>query len=66
MRQAKILFKGTDDDLLTQRDDETFTIQHHNSRLNDDSLSPVSLTIPKQEAPYKSEFLFPFFLQRAT
>lgn len=61
MRKAKVLFREDEAGMLTQHDDGTFTFQYHDSWVEDFGRPPVSLTLPKQRNPYRSNFLFPFF-----
>ncbi len=61
MRQAKVLFKGDQAGVLTQRDDGSFTFQYHPSWVDDGSKPAIGLTLPKTQRIYESEFLFPFF-----
>ena len=61
MRSAKILFKGEDAGIITQFDDGTFSFRYHDDWFNNNSKSSISLTLPKSQAEYRSEFLFPFF-----
>jgi serine/threonine-protein kinase HipA len=61
MRKAKVLFKGEEAGLLSQYDDGTFEFQYHPSWLTDTGKQDISLTLPKREEPYRSDYLFPFF-----
>ena len=61
MRKASILFKGEEAGLLTQHDDGTFTFQYNRSWVEDSGKPPISLGLPKREAPFDSDFLLPFF-----
>jgi len=61
MRKAKVLFKGEEAGVLIQRDDGSFTFQYHPSWVDDESKPGISLTLPKTQTVYDSEFLFPFF-----
>jgi len=61
MRNAKILYKGEEAGILTQHDDASFTYRYHDSWMIDDNKSPISLTFPKSQQEYHSNFLFPFF-----
>ncbi len=46
---------------LTQHDDGSFTFNYHDEWLSDTSKPAISLTLPKHQAQYHSEHLFPFF-----
>lgn len=61
MRKAKVLYKDEWAGTLSQLDDGNFKFSYKESWLNNDSKPPVSLTLPKQETAFTSEFLFPFF-----
>jgi serine/threonine-protein kinase HipA len=61
MRQAKVLFKGLDAGILTQYDDGKYSFQYHDAWLNDTSKPAISLTLPKKQSIYHSDFLFSFF-----
>lgn len=61
MRQAKVLFKEEEAGILTQLDDGTFSFRYHKSWVTDGTKPGVSLTLPKTDVEYRSEYLFPFF-----
>lgn len=61
MRKAKVLFKDEEAGVLTQHDDGSFTFSYLDSWLIDSSKPGISLTLPKTEKQYQSDFLFPFF-----
>ncbi|PZX52120.1 serine/threonine-protein kinase HipA [Algoriphagus ratkowskyi] len=61
MRKAKILFKNIEAGILTQEDDGSFLYRYHDNWLADQSKPSISLTFPKSDQEFKSEFLFPFF-----
>ena len=61
MRQAKVFFKEEEAGLLTQLDDGHFTFRYHDAWMTDSRKSGISLSFPKTEQVYSSEFLFPFF-----
>ena len=61
MRSAKVLFKGEEVGILTQRDNGSFTFQYHPAWVDNNLKPAISLTIPKTYAGYYSPFLFPFF-----
>ena len=61
MRKAKVIYKNEWAGILTQHDDGSFEFLYQDAWLNDVAKPPVSLTLPKQKAPYYAEFLFPFF-----
>lgn len=61
MRKAIILYKEQEAGTLTQHDNGTFSFVYTNSWIGDDSKPAISLTFPKSQQEYHSEFLFPFF-----
>lgn len=61
MRKAKVLYKNEEAGMLTQHDDGSFLFVYNDAWLADTSKPPVSLTLPKQKEPFRSEYLFPFF-----
>lgn len=61
MRKAKILFKGEEAGSLIQHDNGSFTFRYHDSWIVDGNKQGISLTLPKKEQEFHSEFLFPFF-----
>ncbi len=61
MRKAKILFKEEDAGILVQHDNGTFTFQYDEKWVADESKPPISLTLPKSNREYHSEYFFPFF-----
>ena len=61
MREAKVLFKDEEAGILTQHDNGSFTFCYLDDWLNDKDKLNISLTLPKSEQPFHSEFLFPFF-----
>ncbi len=61
MRKAKILYKNQEAGVLIQHDDGSFTFKYDTSWINDTSQPAISLTLPKSQQEYHSDFLFPFF-----
>ena len=61
MREAKVLFKDEEAGILTQHDNGSFTFCYLDDWLNDKEKPSISLTLPKSEQLFHSEFLFPFF-----
>lgn len=47
--------------MLTQHDNGSFTFTYDNSWISEDTKPPISLTLPKSQKEYHSDFLFPFF-----
>ena len=61
MREASVLFRDEEAGILTQHDDGSFTFCYHDAWLVDKDKPNISLTLPKIEQQFHSEFLFPFF-----
>jgi len=61
MRAAKVLYKDEEAGVLTQHDDGSFTFRYHDIWLTDNEKPGISLTLPKDEQPFHSKYLFPFF-----
>jgi len=61
MRKAKILYKNQEAGMLIQHDDGSFTFAYNISWINDIVKPAISLTLPKSQQEYHSDFLFPFF-----
>ena len=61
MRKAKILYKNQEAGMLIQHDNGSFTFKYDNSWISDETKPSVSLTLPKSQHEFHSEFLFPFF-----
>lgn len=61
MRSARILFKNENAGLLTQNDDGSFIFSYYDEWLANPNKPSISLTLPKTEKEFQSEYLFPFF-----
>lgn len=61
MRSARILFKNEDAGLLTQNDDASFKFRYQDEWLANPNKPSISLTLPKTEKEFQSQYLFPFF-----
>lgn len=61
MRKAKVLFKDELAGTLIQKDDGSFIFSYTKEWMADPSKPPISLTLPKSQQEYHSDFLFPFF-----
>jgi serine/threonine-protein kinase HipA len=61
MRKAIILYKNQEAGMLIQHDNGSFTFKYDNSWIIDDTKPAISLTLPKSQQEYQSDFLFPFF-----
>ncbi|WP_430811903.1 MULTISPECIES: HipA N-terminal domain-containing protein [unclassified Carboxylicivirga] len=61
MRQAKVIYKNEEAGLLTQLDSGAFVFRYSDAWFNATDKPPISLTLPKNQQEYQSEYLFPFF-----
>jgi serine/threonine-protein kinase HipA len=61
MRTAKILYKNEEAGMLIQHDNGSFTFKYDNSWISDKTKPSISLTLPKSQHEFHSDFLFPFF-----
>ncbi|MBN2683112.1 MAG: HipA N-terminal domain-containing protein [Bacteroidales bacterium] len=61
MRSANVLYKGEIAGKLIQYVDGTFSFAYNENWLIDKEKPAISLTFPKREEEYRSEYLFPFF-----
>ena len=61
MRQADVLYKNESAGLLTQLDNGSFVFRYHDYWFMDASKPAISLTLPKSQQEYTSDYLFPFF-----
>lgn len=60
MRQGEIWVNKTLAGILTE-DDNGYHFKYDKAYLENESTLAVSLTLPLQEEPFSSEYLFPFF-----
>lgn len=61
MRVLEIYRNGTLAGTLTEESRQQYIFKYDVNYFNDSSKSAVSLTMPKTQSEYKSEFLFPIF-----
>ncbi|MUP46482.1 phosphatidylinositol kinase [Gramella sp. BOM4] len=61
MRQAKILYKGKEAGILEQHNDGSFSFRYLDSWLANSENPSISLTLPRSQTEYHSDYLFPFF-----
>jgi serine/threonine-protein kinase HipA len=59
-RKARVCFNRVFAGSLTKRGKE-YIFLYDERYLADSSLPPISLTLPKEQAEYRAEILFPFF-----
>ena len=60
MRQGEIWVNNQKAGMLIEND-EGYLFQYEKAYLSFENATPVSLTLPLQEVPFKSKNLFPFF-----
>lgn len=61
MRSAKVLRNGVLAGYLAEYDNGIYEFKYEDSWFFNDSMPPVSLTLPKSKQLYTSDHLFPFF-----
>jgi len=61
MRAMEIYRNGVFAGKLTEESRKMFVFRYDDSYYNDTAKAPISLTLPKAQQEYRSNFLFPFF-----
>jgi len=61
MRQALVENHGVEAGFIYEYSDGTFQFEYHEDYVLDPTTTAISLTLPKQYAPFWSDHLFPFF-----
>jgi HipA-like protein len=61
MRKAKVYRNKEFVGELIQENTKSYIFRYNDSYFSNDTLPAISLTLPKTQQEYKSEFLFPFF-----
>lgn len=61
MRKLEIYSHGILAGLLIEEDRNHYTFRYNENYFLDESKPSISLTMPKTQQEYQSEFLFPFF-----
>lgn len=61
MRTAKVFRNGRLAGYLTEYDNRTYEFKYEDTWFLNDSMPPISLTLPKSKKVYTSQYLFPFF-----
>jgi serine/threonine-protein kinase HipA len=61
MRSAGVYRNGIFAGTLTETDQGRFEFSYDSNYYSDSSLPAISLTLPKSQQTYTSEYLFPFF-----
>lgn len=61
MRSAKVYMKGIEAGTLTENDNGSYSFEYEPGYFANTSLPEVSLTLPKTQVKFTSNYLFPFF-----
>lgn len=61
MRKAEVYRNGSLAGFLTEEDRRHFIFRYEDAYFSNNSKPAISLTLPKTQQEYSSEFLFPFF-----
>ncbi|HRQ30679.1 MAG TPA: HipA N-terminal domain-containing protein [Saprospiraceae bacterium] len=61
MRKAAVYRNGTLAGILAEKSRRHFIFSYDQQYFNDPNMPAISLTLPKTQMEYSSEFLFPFF-----
>jgi serine/threonine-protein kinase HipA len=61
MRAMEVYRNGIFAGILTRENRKRFVFQYDDAYYNDTSKAAISLTLPKTQQEYNSEYLFPFF-----
>jgi len=61
MRVLEVYCNGVFAGTLTEENRRNFVFRYDNSYYHDTGKTAVSLTLPKTQQEYRSEYLFPFF-----
>ncbi len=61
MRAVEIYRNGTLAGLLTEENRKSFVFKYSDVYYSDPNMPAISLTLPKINQEYRSEYLFPFF-----
>ena len=61
MRSAKVYMKGIEAGTLTENDNGSYSFEYEPGYFVNTSMPEVSLTLPKTQVRFTSDYLFPFF-----
>lgn len=61
MRSAKVYMKGIEAGTLTENDNGSYSFEYEPKYFANTLMPEVSLTLPKTETKFTSDYLFPFF-----
>jgi len=65
MRKAAVYCNGTLAGILTEESRKLYIFRYNDTYFNDSTKPAISLTLPKTQQEYKSEYMFPFFSNMA-
>ncbi len=61
MRTARVFYNQIPAGILTEDDRRSYRFIYDDAYFNDGRLPSISLTLPKNQKEFKSDYLFPFF-----
>lgn len=61
MRRAEIYRNGILAGILTEQNRNSYSFRYDDAYFNDGNKYAISLTLPKTQQEYRSEYMFPFF-----
>lgn len=61
MREVNIFINNIFAGILIEQSDQKYIFRYNDSYFNNSSFPPVSLTLPKTQQEYTSQYLFPAF-----
>jgi len=61
MRKIEVFRNGVLAGILTEINRNSYVFSYDDSYFNDSTKPAISLTLPKNQKEYRSEYLFPFF-----
>ena len=61
MRKASVYYNGTLAGELSESTDRKYLFKYENDYFNNSEKPAISLTLPKNQQEYNSDYLFPFF-----
>lgn len=61
MRSAKVYMRGVEAGTLTECSNGSYSFTYNPSYFSDSTMPGVSLTLPKTQTTFTSDYLFPFF-----
>lgn len=61
MRSAKVYMKGLEAGTLTENDNGSYSFEYKPEYFANSLMPEVSLTLPKTQTMFTSDYLFPFF-----